>query len=150
MTDPATAVSAAPLVAFVQPYISAVVTALIGGAVTYGGYVFHKLTGSVLDDSAETAIRKWASSEAGALVAEAADNLSSRSIPVGSAMIAAAVTRLEAVLPDEVKWLGFTPDHLATIVAGEIGKLQAQATAVPVSPSTTSPTPALSGAGATG
>jgi hypothetical protein len=132
MTDPTTAVSAAPLVAFVQPYISAVVTALIGAAVTYGGYLFHKLTGATLDVAADAAIRKWAASEAGALVAEAADNLSSRSIPVGSAMVAAAVTRLEAVLPDEVKQLGFTPDHLATIIAGEIGKLQAQATAQPV------------------
>jgi hypothetical protein len=146
MTDPANAVSAAPLVAFIQPYISAVVTALIGGAVTYGGYVFHKVTGSVLDDSAETAIRKWAASEAGALVAEAADNLSSRSIPVSSATVAAAVAALEAVLPNEIKRLGFTPDHLATIVAGEIGKLQAQATTVPVSPSSASPTPAPSAA----
>jgi len=54
--------------------------------------------------------------------------------------------RLEAVLPDEVKRLGFAPDHLATIVAGEIGKLQAQATAVPVSPSTASAAPAPSAA----
>jgi hypothetical protein len=35
---------------------------------------------------------------------------------------------------DEVKRLGFAHDHLATIVAGEIGMLQAQATAVAVSP----------------
>ncbi len=54
--------------------------------------------------------------------------------------------RLEHVLPDEVKRLGFAPDHLATIVAGEIGKLQAQATAVPVSPPTASAAPAPSAA----
>jgi hypothetical protein len=146
MVDAATAISTAPLVAFAQPYISAAVTALVGAAVTYGAYLFHRLTGYALDASAETAIRKWAASEAGALVAEAVDNLSRRSIPAGSTMVAAAVARLEAVLPDEVKRLGFTPDLLATIVAGEIGKLQAQATAVPSPARTAEPVIASSAA----
>lgn len=139
MTDATIAIAAQPLVAELQPWVTAIVTALVGAAVTYGATIVHKLTGAALDNSSEASIRKWAASEAGALVASAADNLAGKSIPVGSSLVASAVLRLEAVLPDDIARLGFTPARLATIVAGEIGKLQAQAPPLP--PPAKEPTP---------
>jgi hypothetical protein len=77
-------------------------------------------------------IRQAAQTEAGVLIAEAADNLSARSIPVASPAIAAAAARIAAAMPEAMKAVGMTPDTLQRLVAGEIGKLQAQATAISV------------------
>jgi hypothetical protein len=84
-------------------------------------------------------LRQAAQTEAGVLVAEAADNLSSRSITVTSPAIAAAAAHIAATMPDAVKAVGKTPDDLSRLVAGEIGKLQAHASAisVPAPPSNT-------------
>ena len=77
-------------------------------------------------------LRQAAQTEAGILVAEAADNLSSRSITVTSPAIAAAAARIAAAMPEAVKAVGKTPEDLGRLVAGEIGKLQAHATAISV------------------
>jgi hypothetical protein len=84
-------------------------------------------------------LRQAAQTEAGVLVAEAADNLSSRSITVTPPAIAAAAARIATAMSDVVRAVGKTPEDLSRLVAGEIGKLQAHATAisVPTSPSRT-------------
>jgi hypothetical protein len=77
-------------------------------------------------------LRQAAQTEAGVLVAEAADNLSSRSISVTSPAIAAAAARIAAAMPEAVKAVGKNPEDLGRLVAGEIGKLQARATAISI------------------
>jgi hypothetical protein len=135
MSDPSPAVAVGPLIAAVAPIAQAVVATVVSGAVTLGVALFTRLTGVTVQAAYSEALRKAAQTEAGVLVAEATDNLSSRSIPVNSPAVAAAAARVAAALPEAIEALGITPETLSRLVAGEIGKLQAQATAIPVSPS---------------
>jgi hypothetical protein len=112
---------------------------MVGVAVTFGVALLKRWTGVTLQSAYVDSLRQAAQTEAGVLVAEAADNLSSRSITVTSPAIAAAAARIAAAMPEAVKAVGKTPEDLGRLVAGEIGKLQARATAISV-PTSISPT----------
>jgi hypothetical protein len=140
MTNSTSVIAAAPIVDALRPIISAVVTTIIGLAVTFGVALLSRWTGVALQSTFVDSLRQAAQTEAGVLVAEAADNLSSRSIPVASPAVAAAANRIAAAMPEAVKAVGMTPDALGRLVAGEIGKLQAQATTISVHPSILPPT----------
>ena len=140
MTNSISAVAAAPVVDALRPIISTVVTTIAGLAVTFGVALLSRWTGVTLQSTYVDSLRQAAQTEAGVLVAEAADNLSSRSIPVGSPAIAAAAARIAAAMPGAMKAAGMTQDGLSRLVAGEIGKLQAQATTISVHPSISPPT----------
>jgi hypothetical protein len=131
MSDPTAVVAAAPLVAAFVPIVVQVAGAVIAGAIAWAAARFSKATGVQLRASALTRITAAAQSEAGALIAEAGDNLAMKSIPVGSSTVAAIANKLATNLPAEMKTAGLTPAHVATIVAGEIGKMQASMTSVP-------------------
>ncbi len=131
MNDPASIV-VAPIVEALRPMISDIVTATVGLAVTFGVALLKRWTGVTLRSAYVDSLRQAAQTEAGILVAEAADNLSSRSITVGSPAIAAAAARIAAAMPEAVRAVGKTPEDLGRLVAGEIGKLQARATAIAV------------------
>lgn len=139
MTDSASAIAAGPIVEALRPIISGVVAATVGVAVTFGVALLKRWTGVTLQSTYVDSLRQAAQTEAGVLVAEAADNLSSRSITVTSPAIAAAAARIATAMPDAVRAGGKTPEDLSRLVAGEIGKLQAHATtiSVPMSPSRT-------------
>jgi hypothetical protein len=130
--DAASTIPAAPIVETLRPIISAVVTTIVGVAVTFGVALLKRWTGVTLRSAYVDSLRQAAQTEAGVLVAEAADNLSSRSITVTSPAIAAAGTRIAAAMPEAVRALGKSPEDIGRLVAGEIGKLQACATAIPV------------------
>jgi hypothetical protein len=132
MTDSPSAISAAPIIEALRPTISALVTAIVGVAVTFGVALLKRWTGVTLQSAYVDSLRQAAQTEAGILVAEAADNLSSRSIAVTSPAIAAASARIAAAMPEAVRAAGKTKEDLGRLVAGEIGKLQAHATAISV------------------
>ena len=132
MTNSASAIAIGPLVEALRPMISAFVTATMGIAITVGVALLKRWTGVTLQTAYVNSLREAAQTEAGVLVAEAADNLSSRSITVASPAIAAAAARIAAAMPDAVRAVGKTPEDLSRLVAGEIGKLQAYATTVSV------------------
>jgi hypothetical protein len=132
MTNTASAIPAGPIIDTLRPIISAVVTAIVGVAVTFGVALLKRWTGVTLRSAYVDSLRQAAQTEAGVLVAEAADNLSSRSIAVTSPAIAAAAARIAAAMPEAVRAVGKTPDDLGRLIAGEIGKLQACATAISV------------------
>lgn len=139
MTNSASAIAAGPIVEALRPIISGVVAATVGVAVTFGVALLKRWTGVTLQSTYVDLLRQAAQTEAGVLIAEAADNLSSRSITVTSPAIAAAAARIATAMPDAVRAGGKTPEDLSRLVAGEIGKLQAHATtiSVPMSPSRT-------------
>lgn len=139
MTNSASAIAAGPIVEALRPIISGVVAATVGVAVTFGVALLKRWTGVTLQSTYVDSLRQAAQTEAGVLIAEAADNLSSRSITVTSPAIAAAAARIATAMPDAVRAGGKTPEDLSRLVAGEIGKLQAHATtiSVPMSPSRT-------------
>lgn len=130
MTDSASAIATGPIVEAMRPIISAVVTATVGVAVTLGVALLKRWTGVTMQSAYVDSLRQAAQTEAGVLVAEAADNLSSRSITVSSPAIAAAAARIAAAMPVAMRAVGKTPDDLSRLVAGEIGKLQAHAATV--------------------
>lgn len=132
MTDSASAIAAGPIVEALRPIISTVVTAIAGLAVTFGVALLNRWTGVTLQSAYVDSLRQAAQTEAGVLVAEAADNLSSRSITVTSPGIAAAAARIAAAMPEAMRAVGKTPEDLGRLIAGEIGKLQAHATAISV------------------
>jgi hypothetical protein len=132
MTNTASTIAVGPIIEALRPIISAVVTAIVGVAVTFGVALLRRWTGVTLRSAYVDSLRQAAQTEAGVLVAEAADNLSSRSITVTSPAIAAAAARIAAAMPEAVRAVGKTPEDLGRIVAGEIGKLQACATAISV------------------
>jgi len=139
MSDPSTLIFAAPVVTALAPIGQALVATVVSGAVTFAVAMFTRWTGVTVQAAYADALRKAAETEAGVLVADAADNLSSRSIPVTSPAVAAAAARIAAALPEAMEAVGMTPEALSRVVAGEIGKLQAQAAPLPVSPSVTPP-----------
>jgi hypothetical protein len=132
MTDSASTIAAGPIVEALRPAITAVVTTMVGVAVTFGAALLKRWTGVTLQSTYVDSLRQAAQTEAGILVAEAADNLSSRSITVTSPAITAAAARIAAAMPEAVRGAGKTPEDLGRLVAGEIGKLQAHATAISV------------------
>jgi hypothetical protein len=132
MTNTASAVAAGPIVETLRPIISAVVTTIVGVTLTFGVALLKRWTGVTLRSTYVDSLRQAAQTEAGVLVAEAADNLSSRSITVTSPAIAAAAARIATAMPEAVRAVGKTPEDLGRLVAGEVGKLQAHASAISV------------------
>ena len=134
MTDPATAVAAAPIVAWLQPYILALVAAAIPalGTVVFAGL---KGVGIAVASAYQTQIEAACSNEAGKLVAAALDNLAGKSITVSSPGVAAAANAIvkasSPVLSKAVAATGLTPELAASIIVGQIGRLQAQMSPVP-------------------
>ena len=139
MTNSAASIAAGPIVEALRPVISTVVAATVGVAVTFAVALLKRWTVVTLQSAYIDSLRQAAQTEAGILVADAADNLSSRSITVTSPAIAAAAARIATAMPDAMRAVGKTPEDLSRLVAGEIGKLQAHATtiSVPASPSRT-------------
>ena len=139
MTNSAASIAAGPIVEALRPVISTVVAATVGVAVTFAVALLKRWTGVTLQSAYIDSLRQAAQTEAGVLIADAADNLSSRSITVTSPAIAVAAARIATTMPDAVRAVGKTPEDLSRLVAGEIGKLQAHATtiSVPTSPSRT-------------
>lgn len=137
MSDPAS-IAAAPLVAVVTPIVVQVASAIVALAVAWAASRFHAMTGATIQAAALARITAAAQSEAGALIAAAGDNLATKSIPVGSVDVARIANKIAGDLPNEMAKIGLPPNivaaRVATIVAGEIGKLQASMTAVPVEP----------------
>jgi hypothetical protein len=132
MTNTASVIAIGPIVETLRPIITAFVTTIVGAAITFGVALLKRWTGVTLQSTYVDSLRQAAQTEAGVLVAEASDNLSSRSITVTSPAIAAAAARIAAAMPEAVRAVGKTPEDLGRLVAGEIGKLQAHATKISV------------------
>ena len=131
MTETATAVAAAPLVALLQPLVEAAATsaiALLGSWAAYlaGRYLHIQIAQAAVD----TVISK-AQTYAGAMIASDAANLAGKTITVSDPRIASAANSIAAKLPTILSDSGWSEGRIAKLVVGEIGKLQAQATTTP-------------------
>jgi hypothetical protein len=126
MTDASTAIAAGPIVEALQPFITAVVTTVVGAFAAIALTTWNRWLGIKTTSDQKDAISKAAATEAGVLVAEASDNLAGRSINVANPAVAAAASRVAAAVPAAIAATGITPADVARVVTGEIGKLQAQ------------------------
>jgi hypothetical protein len=130
MTDSTTAVEAAPFVALAEPYFAAIASTAVPVLIGIAVNAFARWTGVKIDAAYQAKIEAAAATEAGKAVAAAADNLSSRQIDVGSKVVADAADKIMDAphLQEAIAATGATPERIAAIVAGEIGKLQATMT----------------------
>jgi hypothetical protein len=136
MSDTSTAIAAAQIVAALQPYMIAAATTIIGGAIAVGVALLRKFTGIVLQQAFTDRLERAAATEAGKVVAAAADNLAKVQINVGSKVVADAANNILSSKTFEraIEATGMTPTRMAAMIAGEIGKLQANMTSVPATP----------------
>jgi hypothetical protein len=125
-------VPVAPWVQFISPYVNIIVPPIVTALVGLVLVKVQQWTHVRLSASAVASLKSAAATQAGMLVASAEDNLANQSIKVDDARVVAAASQIAALLPDAAAFVGASPQGLQRIVLGEIGKLQAQATVVPV------------------
>ena len=118
----------APVLASLLPIITPVAVAVVGAFVGLAAAAFTKLTGVKINAIYLGAAKSAAETEAGKIVAGAADNFATRQIDVGSPIVAAAANAVALRIPAVMKATGLTPEALASMIVGEIGSLQATMT----------------------
>ena len=124
MSDPA--IAAAPIVAARSPLVNAAVSGLVIGL---GGIAFAalaRLTGIAFTPDFQAKVEKAVQTEAGIIALGAEDGFSKLSIPVSSPLVAQAAVQVANAVPGALKAAGISPQILTRMVAGELGKIQAQ------------------------
>lgn len=127
MTDASQAVSAAPFIAIVSPFINAAVTALVGVGVTWFAVQVNRWTGHAMADADQAKLRQAAQDAAGVIFAGAEAGISATSINVGDPRVASAAKKIVATIPAALAVTGAPdPDAVAHMITAELGKMQAQ------------------------
>lgn len=132
MSDPTATISASSLVADVAPYILSVAGVVIPVLAAMAVAEFKKLTGIQISQAAVAKLDTLAKAGAGAAIAASETNLAGVAIPVGSATVRNAMTRIVADAPKVLVDAGLSPDNVATLIAGHIGSMQASSAAAPI------------------
>ena len=133
MTDSSTAIAVAPIVAALQPLVISAVSAAVAGIVGIGVSVYNswKWRGSTIDAAHTKLIQDAAANEAAKIVAGADTAVfgNARITVASPAVLAAADAILGANdknLKSALDATGVTEDLVASLVTGELGKLQAK------------------------
>jgi hypothetical protein len=135
MTDSSTAVSLAPAVDALQPYITAAVTTIIGVAITYATALLGKYANIKISKGFTDALTAEADKQANILIAKASDNLANKSVDAHTPAVDEAANYVAKHMPDILKNAGASPDDFAHTIAAAIGDKQVTMA------SGTSPTP---------
>ena len=122
--DP-TSITVKPLVEFIQPYLTATATVVAPIIAYWIAMKVSSFLGVSMNATQVARLKSAAATEAGALVANAADNLANKTVPINDPRIVNAANSIIAKLPDTAAAVGATPDTVAKMVQGELGKLQA-------------------------
>lgn len=129
MTD-TSAVSVAPVVDTLVPYIQVIVPILVTAILGWVATAIQKATGYTVSDSMKASVAGRIDSYAGAAVAKSATNLATETISVTNPIVKEIVANVMADLSPAIQHLGWTPDVIALKVQGAIGKLQASSAVV--------------------
>lgn len=140
--DPTTTIAMAPVASLLWPYIQDIVGALIGVLVPLAFLEFKKLTGIAINAALQTDVLNAAQTAAGALIAKGQADVGSKTFTGVSPEIVAAVNAVQKLAPKAITATGMTPDHVTSIVLGEVGKLQATSGPPPVPGLTVAAAPA--------
>ncbi len=131
MSDP-TVIQASPFVSTITPFVVAIASGVISYIAKLALDQFVRWTGAKISAGYAASIEAAAANEAGKLVAGALGNLATAQISIRSPGIAAAANAIinasSPLLKKAVTETKLTPELAASIVVGEIGKLQAQMT----------------------
>ena len=121
MTD----VSLAPIVALIEPTLAYAATAVTTAAVPYALYIARKYLHLQISAQAQARLQAAVSTEAGKLVAAAADNLATKQVDIGSAIVVGATDSLIKRAPKILADAGVTQIDVDHMIAGAIGAFQA-------------------------
>lgn len=128
-----------PLIVGLEPYILAALGAVITGVGTWIAAIFQRRTGIQVSQAAIAKVSQDAKDTAGAWFAAQEPQIAAHAvIPIGSPAIAKLANAVLASAPAEIK-ADVPPEKVATMVAGEIGRLQAQALSAPIAKSPVTP-----------
>jgi hypothetical protein len=119
-----------PLINALEPYIVSAVGALIVALSAWAVALLRQKTGIAISQDNLFRIQDAAKTQAGIWIAKADAGVMDASVDVKSPGIASAAQTVLDRLPPEATALGVTPDKMADMIVGEIGKLQAVATTV--------------------
>ena len=121
----------AELVRELEPVLIPIAVSAVGAAVSIAFSAVSRWSGGKIaaDAAFEAKVRDAAATEAGALVAAAADNLATHQVTIGNPMLEQSVANVVAAIPELQAMSGWSNDKIAGLVVGEIGKLQARMTA---------------------
>jgi hypothetical protein len=125
MTDASTAVSAAPFVDILQPYITVIVTAVVGALVSLVAAAARKYLNISIDQSLVDIAKAEAEKQAGILIAKSSTNLATQVIDSHSPAVAQAANWAANEIPKVLSDAKITPDDFAHMIAGEVGKMTA-------------------------
>jgi hypothetical protein len=121
----------AELVRELSPILIPIAVSAVGAAVSIGFSAVSRWSGGKIAANAafEAKVRDAAATEAGALVAAAADNLATKQIKIGDPMLEQSISNVVAAIPELQAMSGWSNAKISGLVVGEIGKLQAAVTA---------------------
>ncbi len=127
-----------PLWSAVLPVAVSVASAAITITGTWAVFFMRKWSADRLTKQQQDAIaadidtiKSKAATWAGEAIAASATNLAGEKITVDSPVVAAAANSIAADISPALVALGWTPERIAKLVAGEIGKLQPPPIAAP-------------------
>jgi hypothetical protein len=109
----------------IEPIVSYTVSAVLVAAMPYAIYLAQKYLHLQINAQAQATLQAAVSTEAGKLVAAAADNLVNKQVDVGSSIVAEATDSLLKRAPDILKNTGLTVNDVDHMIAGAIGAFQA-------------------------
>lgn len=131
MTPTDTAIAVAPIVAALQPLVTAAVSTAVAGGVGIAVALYNswKWRGTTIDAAHQAAYANAIGNEAAKIVAGAVTTeFGNVKVDVGSSVIAAAVDNVTGSdaknIKDALVRLGITPDVIASDVLAEVGKAQ--------------------------
>jgi hypothetical protein len=126
----------AELVRELSPILIPIAISAVGAAVSIGFSAVSRWSGGKIaaDAAFEAKVRDAAATEAGALVAAAADNLATKQVTVSDPMLKQSFADVVAAIPELQAMSGWSDAKISGLVVGEIGKLQARMTATAPAP----------------
>lgn len=116
-----------PFANWLQPYIDAIVNALILAAMGWVAQRYHAITGRDLDQKHRDALTAFAQRQASSLIADGMVAVTQGKITVPNAALATAANQAQVFIPNAMKHFGITPDEVANRVVDEIPRVAAGA-----------------------
>lgn len=112
---------------FLEPYVDALVQALIAGLVSWLAYRIKQRTGVEIDKHTQDILTKALSNQAGSLIADGMVKVEDGKVNVHSEALAHATEDLMKSIPAAAKHFGLTPDYVSKRIVDTIPQIAAGA-----------------------
>lgn len=131
MAQTSDTISVAPFVGYFTPFVVAVANALIALLIGWAATLYQRMTNMRISQAALETATSWAQTHAGAAILADSNNLAAVQLRTSSPLVQDIATQMGNAIPKVLAAAGVTPEGVALLVAGELGKLQASMTSAP-------------------